>query len=353
MLTDGKSVESILLRSKLFYEKNHVEMLLGQSVENINKNDKSVTLSSEKVLSYSKLVLCIGSNPVYLNLPGETLKGIGYLRDFGDVDRLSKFVKKGKRAVLVGGGYIGLEAAAALRSFGMEVTILESMERILRRVTEPEISAFYTNAHTTRGVNIVTNAQVSAFSGEEQVQEVICNDGQRFPADLVIIGVGVRPNVMLAEKVGIEVDNGIVVNAQMLTSDPDIYAIGDCASFPSPFTEARIRLESVPNANEQAKCAAASLCGKLKTYDAVPWFWSDQFNMKLQIAGLSHGYDNIVLRGDTMSEKFSAWYFKEDILLAVDCINSPADFITAKNLLTARKNPDKHLIALSEKAIIV
>lgn len=353
MLTDGKSVESILLRSELFYEKNHVEMLLGQSVENINKNDKSVTLSSEKVLSYSKLVLCTGSNPIYLNLPGETLKGIGYLRDFGDVDRLSKFVKKGKRAVLVGGGYIGLEAAAALRSFGMEVTILESMDRILRRVTEPEISAFYTNAHTTRGVNIVTNAQVSAFSGEEQVQEVICNNGQRFPADLVIIGVGVRPNVMLAEKVGIEVDNGIVVNAQMLTSDPDIYAIGDCASFPSPLTEARIRLESVPNANEQAKCAAASLCGKLKTYDAVPWFWSDQFNMKLQIAGLSHGYNNMVLRGDTMSEKFSAWYFKEDILLAVDCINSPADFITAKNLLTARKNPDKHLIALSEETILV
>lgn len=352
MLTGKKPVDSTLLRSKLFYEKNNVKMCLGRSVNNINRNDRSVSLSDKKILNYSKLVLCTGSKPIRLNLPGETLEGIGYLRDFDDVQKLSQFVEKGKQAVLIGGGYIGLEAAASLRSFGMEVTVLESMERILKRVTDPKISAFYSNAHAKRGVKIVTNAQVSAFYGEEQVKEVVCSDGRRFPADIVIIGVGVRPNVVLAEEVGIRVDDGIVVNEHMLTSDSNIYAIGDCASFVSPFTKSRIRLESVPNANEQAKCAAASLCGGLKTYDAIPWFWSDQFDIKLQIAGLSHGYDNIVCRGDMMSEKFSVWYYNEETLLAVDCINSPSDFINAKKLLAAKENPDKHLIASSTEAIV-
>jgi 3-phenylpropionate/trans-cinnamate dioxygenase ferredoxin reductase subunit len=279
-----------------------------------------------------------------LNLPGEQLEGIGYLRNYDDTQSLMPYIKEGKSAVVVGGGYIGLETAAALRKAGMVVTVLEGMERVLQRVTSPEISAFYTKAHVTRGVNIVTNAQAIEFVGRHRVEAVKCSNGESYPADMVVIGVGVRPNTALATDAGLNVDNGINIDEFGRTNDPDIFAIGDCTNFPCHFTNTRIRLESVPNAVEQAKSAAAYICGKELPYQALPWFWSDQYDLKLQIAGINTGFDDIVILGNMEDEQVSAWYFAGDRLLAVDAINSTKDFIKAKQLLSEGQSISKQAL---------
>ncbi len=350
-LTGEASLENILLRPETFYGKQNITLKLGETVTAIDHPSKSVTLASGETLPFAKLVIAAGANPIVLNLPGEELDGIGYMRNYDDILNLMPHVQEGKKAVIVGGGYIGLETAAALQKCGMETTILEGLDRVLERITGPEISEFYTAAHTRRDVAIVTNAQVSGFAGDGHVREVLCQDGSSYPADIVVIGVGIRPNIALAERAGLAIDNGVSVDEYSQTEDPDIFAIGDCTSFPSPFTGTRLRLESVPNASEQAKCAAAKICGKDKPYTALPWFWSDQYNIKLQIAGLSTGFDDIVIRGDMDAEKFSGWYYQGDRLLAVDCINAPRDFMLAKKLLSQGENPNKAVVSDTEQAI--
>lgn len=351
LLTGKTTLEKTLLRQQDFYDKFNIQLRLGETVEQISRQHHQITLNNGETLSYSKLALCTGADPIKLNLPGEQLKGIGYLRNYDDIQALEPYVESGKKAVVVGGGYIGLETAAALCKAGMEVTVIEGLDRVLQRVTAPEVSAFYTQAHEKRGVNIVTQAQAVEFIGSndhpETIAAVKCSDGKRYPANLVVIGVGVRPNTALAEEAGLKVDNGIHINEYGQTTDPDIFALGDCTNFPCHLTNTRLRLESVPNAVEQAKSAAAYICDKEKPYQALPWFWSDQYDLKLQIAGINTGFDDIVITGNREDEKISAWYFAGDRLLAVDAINSPADFIKGKKLLSAGESVDKHTLVES------
>ena len=344
LLTQQISFDKTLLRQQSFYGKHNIQLKLGARVKSISRECSQVTLDSGETISYSKLVIATGADPIVLNLPGEQLEGIGYLRNYDDTQSLMPYIKEGKSAVVVGGGYIGLETAAALRKAGMVVTVLEGMERVLQRVTSPEISAFYTKAHVKRGVNIVTNAQAIEFVGRHSVEAVQCSNGESYPADMVVIGVGVRPNTALATDAGLNVDNGINIDEFGRTNDPDIFAIGDCTNFPCHFTNTRIRLESVPNAVEQAKSAAAYICGKELPYQALPWFWSDQYDLKLQIAGINTGFDDIVILGNMEDEQVSAWYFAGDRLLAVDAINSTKDFIKAKQLLSEGQSISKQAL---------
>ena len=344
LLTQQVSFDKTLLRQQSFYDKHNIQLKLGARVKSISREDSQITLDKGETISYSKLVIATGADPIVLNLPGEQLKGIGYLRNYDDAQSLMPYIKEGKSAVVVGGGYIGLETAAALSNAGMVVTVLEGMERVLQRVTSPVISAFYTKAHVTRGVNIVTNAQAMEFVGRHRGEAVKCSNGKSYPADLVVIGVGVYPNTSLATDAGLNVTNGINIDKFGRTEDPNIFAIGDCTNFPCHFTKTRLRLESVPNALEQAKSAAAYICGKELPHQALPWFWSDQYDLKLQIAGINVGFDDIVILGNMEDEQFSAWYFAGDRLLAVDAINSTQDFIKAKQLMSEGQSISKQAL---------
>ena len=333
-LSGEKNEAEILIRPEIFYEKNQVTFQLGVNVESINRAEKKLTLSTGETLAYSKLALCLGSRARQVPIPGSELSGVHYLRTLDDVEAIKQDVHKGKHAVIVGGGYIGLETAAVLNTMGMHVTVLEMMDRVLQRVTAPELSEFYTRIHTEEGVTIKTGAAVSEIVGEERVESINCADGSNYPAELVIIGAGIVPNVELAEAAGLATDNGILVDEFAQTADPDIVAAGDCTNHPNGRLGRNIRLESVPNATEQAKAAAASLCGKQKAYSSFPWFWSDQYDLKLQIAGLNQGYDQIVIRGDhQQGRSFVAWYLRDGQLLAADCVNRAIEFAAAKQLL--------------------
>lgn len=345
-LSGEKDIHDLLIRNEAMYEKANVEFILGTRVDQIDRAHKTLTLSHGEVLSYDKLAICTGSRVRTVNLPGVELEGINYLRDMMDVEKIKPYVGKGKNAVIVGGGYIGLETAASLKKLGMNVTVLEMAPRVLARVTAPELSEFYTRVHAEEGVTIKTGVAVSAFAGEKRVEKVICGDGTEFEADLVVIGVGIIPNVELAESAGLTVENGIVVDEFARTNDPDIVAAGDCANHHNSLYDIRLRLESVPNATEQAKSAAASICGKDKVYSALPWFWSDQYDLKLQIAGLSQGYDQVVIRGDKDSGRsFVAYYLKEGKLISADCVNRPQEFMFSKKIIQEGLSVDPERLA--------
>jgi 3-phenylpropionate/trans-cinnamate dioxygenase ferredoxin reductase subunit len=258
------------------------------------------------------------------------------------VDQIRQLATKGRKAVVIGGGYIGLETSAVLKRLGMEVTILEAASRILERVTTPEISAFYTRIHIEEGVEIHTDAVARSIEGATAVKRVVCSDGQVHEADLVIIGIGIMPATELAEAAGLKVDNGIVVDEYARTSDPDILAAGDCTSHYNPIYQRNIRLESVQNATDQATVAANTICGNLQAYDALPWFWSDQYDIELQIAGLSEGFDQAIMRGDMESSRsFAVFYLKSGQVLAVDAVSKPMEFMIGKRLITRRIRVDQ------------
>ena len=345
-LAGEKTLDEILIRPAKVYEKSEVEFILNTSVESIDRDNKTVRISNDETLSYDKLALTVGSKVRKVNLPGVDLDGVFYLRDLRDVERITPYINPGANAVIVGGGYIGLETAAVLNKKGMNVTVLEMMERVLQRVTAPVISEFYTRIHEEEGVSIRCGVGVSGFKGNGRVAEVLCSDGSGFAADLVIIGVGILPNTALAEAAGLEVDNGIVVNDRAQTSDPDIFAAGDCTNHHNPIYDRRIRLESVQNATDQSRVAAGAACGKEVSYNAVPWFWSEQYDLMLQIAGLSQGYDEIITRGDPGNGRsFAAFYLREGRVIAVDAINKPQEFMFSKKLIPMQKTVDKKRLA--------
>jgi len=351
-LSGEKQVDNILIRPEAQYEKVGIDFMLGQRVTAIDCQARTVSLESGIEVPYTKLALTTGASVRKLNLPGADLKGVMYLRDISDVENIQPYVIPGKKAVIVGGGYIGLETAAMLRKIGMDVTVLEAADRVLNRVTAPVMSAFYTRVHEEEGVRIVTNAGVTGFAGDKRVQEVLCGDDASYSADLVIVGIGVIPNTGIAEAAGLETDNGICVDAHCRTSDPDIVAAGDCANHHNVFYDMRLRLESVQNAMDQAKVAAATLCGREIQYNALPWFWSDQYDLKLQIAGLSNGYDDVVVRGDSEAgRKFSAFYYSGGKVIAVDAINSPQEFMIGKQIITQSLAVNKSQLANSEVPI--
>lgn len=334
-LTGGKSLDEILIRQPIAYSQANVDFMLGAEVSGINRDAKTVSLSNGHTLPYDKLVLTTGARVRKVNCPGSDLKGVYYLRDANDVQAIKGAAGPAKNVVIVGGGYIGLETAASLRKMGLEVTVLEAMDRVLQRVTSPELSAFYTRIHTEEGVNIVTSTMLESIEGDKKVTGVVCQGGQRFDADMVIIGIGVIPNTELAEACGLDVDNGIVVDEFARTSDPDILAAGDVTNHYNPIYDRRIRLESVQNANDQAVIAAHTICGKEKAYNALPWFWSDQYDLKLQIAGLNHGFDRVIIRGDIEGGRsFAAFYLADDKVLAVDAVNRPQEFMVARKALS-------------------
>lgn len=333
-LSGEKSAHDLLIRGADVYTRFGIEFRLGERVESINRSGKTITLRSGEELAYGKLAICTGTRVQTVSLPGSALAGVHYLRNIEDINRIKLDVRPEGRAVIVGGGYIGLETAAVLNKLGMRVTVLEMAPRVLARVTAQQVSEFFQRVHGEEGVDIRTSMAVSGFEGEARVERVVCADGSHFPVDLVIIGVGVTPNVELATAAELATGNGILVDAFARTSDPDIVAAGDCTMHPSPFY-GYIRLESVPNATEQAKSAAATLCGKEKPYTALPWFWSDQYDIKLQIAGLNEGYDQVVVRGNrSVGRSFSAFYLKMGKLVAADCVNRPQEFMVSKNLIS-------------------
>ena len=335
LLNGEKTADQIELFKSTVYDKANIEFMLGVTVESINRDAKTITLHNGETLHYDKLGLCTGARVRELPIPGHDLSGIFYLRTLADAQAIQAQVKAGNKAVIVGGGYIGLETAASLRKLGMEVTVLEMMHRVLERVTAPELSEYYSLLHESHGVTIYTEAQAIEFEGNAngQVTRVVCNKDLTLDADLVIVGIGVIPNTEIAEAAGLQADNGIIVDAYAQTTDPDIVAAGDCTNHPNDVLGFRLRLESVPNATEQARTAAASICGNQKAYHSLPWFWSDQYDVKLQIAGFNRGYDRVVVRGEPASNQFVAWYLKSDKILAADCINSSKEFMQAKKII--------------------
>ena len=336
LLMKEKTPEELEIFKPTVYEKSKIEFMLGVNVEKIDRSAKTVELDNGETISYHKLGLCTGARVRKLDIPGANLKGVHYLRTLADAQAIQADVKEGGKAVIVGGGYIGLETAASLRKLGMEVTVLEMMDRVLERVTAPELSEYYTELHKRHGVEIITSAQARALLGEDRVEKVQCNHGLILDADLVIIGIGVAPNTELAQAADLAVENGIVVDEFAATEDPDIVAAGDCTYHPNDVLGFKLRLESVPNAMDQSRAAAASINGTQKAYHALPWFWSDQYNIKLQIAGFNRGYERVVLRGEPSSDNFVAWYMKGNTVLAADCINSPKEFMQAKKLIAQK-----------------
>ncbi len=334
--------ERLWLRSNAYYAENNVTMKLGLRVTAIDRAAKTVTAGGE-VLAYDHLVLTTGSTPRRLPSPiGGDLAGVYTVRTLADVDAMRAEFQAGRRVVIVGGGYIGLEAAAVARKFGLEVTVLEMAPRILQRVAAPETSDYIRKLHTDHGVTILESTGLDRLLGEGRVTGVRLQDGRELPADFVIAGVGILPGQALAEAAGLELENGIKTDAQGRTSDPAIWSAGDCASF--PYKGGRIRLESVGNAIDQAEVVAENIMGAGKDYAAKPWFWSDQYECKLQIAGLNTGYDNIVTRGPD-GEAVSFWYYQGDTLLAVDAMNDPRGYMVGKRLIEMGKSPTKAQVA--------
>lgn len=340
-LSGARGIEDIMIRPPAVYKNSGIRFALGMTVDGIDRDNKCLLLDDGHPVPYDKLVLAVGARVRKVDIPGAELEGVFYLRDINDVQQIRHFTDRAKNAVIVGGGYIGLETASSLRRLGMEVTVLEAMPRVLQRVTATEVSDFYSRIHTEEGVNIVTGTQVEAIVGEKGVEAVVCGDGTRYPADLVVIGVGVIPNTELASSAGLAVENGIVVDEYARTSDEDILAAGDCTSHFNPIYGRQVRLESVQNAIDQATVAAKTVCGELQPYSALPWFWSDQYDLKLQIAGLNQGYTDVVIRGDIEgSRSFAAFYLREGKLLAVDAINRPREFMLGKKLIVGEIDVD-------------
>jgi 3-phenylpropionate/trans-cinnamate dioxygenase ferredoxin reductase component len=328
--------ERLFLRPAAFYAEKNVALEQSARVEEIEPAAHRVRLRDGRTLAYDRLLLATGSRARSLEVPGADLPGVHYLRTITDVDAITASLAPGARVLLVGAGYIGLEVAAVARLRGFEVTVLEAADRVMSRTVSVEVSAFYAACHRAAGVAIHCGAAVKALHGATRATNVETADGRTFDCDAVIAGIGIVPNVELAAGAGLPCSNGIVVDELAQTADPHIVAAGDCTNHPLPLFERRVRLESVPNAIHQAKVAAATLLGAPAPYSEVPWFWSDQYDLKLQIAGLSAGYDEVVVRGDPGARSFAAFYLRAGQLLAVDAVNSPREFIAGKKLVANR-----------------
>ncbi len=336
-------LERLFLRPESFYEEQNITLRLGERVSAIDPQAKTVSIGDD-VLSYDHLALTTGSDPRRLPAAiGGDLEGVHVVRDLAHVDSMGPWVTEGAKALIVGGGYIGLEAAAVCAKRGVKVTLVEMADRILQRVAAPETSDYFRELHTGYGADIREGVGLDRLVGENgKVTGAILSDGTELDVDFVVVGVGIAPSTQLAEMAGLELDNGIRTDAQGRTSDPSIWAAGDCASF--PHRGERIRLESVPNAIDQAEIVAQNILGADKDYTAKPWFWSDQYDVKLQIAGLNTGYDRVVTR-EGEGQTVSFWYYKGDQLIAVDAMNDPRAYMVGKRLIELGKTADPAVVA--------
>ncbi|WP_271784635.1 NAD(P)/FAD-dependent oxidoreductase [Aquimarina algiphila] len=344
-LANKDAIEKNFLKSVESYEKENIVLKLGVTVTSINRSENSVILKDGSVQVYDKLILATGARPIIPSIKGiETISNLYSLRTAEDVENIRNAltISQHKSVVVIGGGYIGLEVAASLQKMGASVTVLEREKRILARVTAPEMSTFFKELHAKNGVDVQTDKNVISFNAKAGVNTVICSDGSSFEADIVIVGVGIHVNLELAKNAGLEIENGIRVDATAQTNDKDIYAIGDCTFHHNPHYDRFIRLESVQNAVDQAKVAAAAICGKPLVYDTLPWFWSDQYDIKLQMVGLSTGYNKVLIRNEeSENPKFSIWYFKDDTLLAVDAVNNAKAYVLGTKFIKGNKKIDQ------------
>ena len=337
--------DRLWLRAPEFWAENNVELRLGQPVSAIDPTAKTVTVGGE-VLEYDHLALTTGSTPRRLpaSIGGE-LEGVFTVRTLADVDAMRGEFVAGSKVIIVGGGYIGLEAAAVASKLGLDVTVLEMAPRILQRVAAPETSDYVRSMHQAHGVKVLESTGLDRLVGTSLVSGALLKDGRTLPADFVIVGVGITPNSHLAEAAGLVIDNGIATDELGRTSDLSIWSAGDCASF--PWQGGRIRLESVGNAIDQAETVAANILGAGQPYQARPWFWSDQYDLKLQIAGLNIGYDHIVTRKGE-GEAVSFWYYRAADLLAVDAMNDSRAYMVGKRLIEMGKSPAPEVIGQTE-----
>lgn len=331
-LAGEHGLQKVHLRPRRFYEDRGIQVRTGVRVEAIDRSARTLAASNGETLPYAKLLLATGSRPRRLDSPGSDLPGIHYLRTIADADAIRAEMAPGRKLAVIGGGYIGLEVAAVCIEAGMQVRVIEMESRILQRVAAPSMSKFYHSLHASRGVSLHTGLKVSGFAGEGRVRQVLCGE-QAFAADLVVLGIGIAPNMELAAAAGLPCDNGIVVDDRCRTADPDIFAIGDCTNHPNPILNRRLRLESVPNAMEQARVAAANICGGDRQYASVPWFWSDQYEIKLQMLGFAADGDLEVVRGEPAENRFAIFHLKDGALAAADAVNSPREFMLCKQLM--------------------
>ncbi|HLH45002.1 MAG TPA: FAD-dependent oxidoreductase [Bryobacteraceae bacterium] len=333
----GKQSEAqVLLRPEGFYRDRNIRLLRGERVAAIETFEHRARLASGAAIRYDALVLATGASNRALAAPGGHRDGVCYLRTLDEAIEIKQRMEQAQRVLVIGGGFIGLEIAASARALKKEVTVVETQPRLMARVTAPVVSEFLRRCHESQGIEVLVNARVREIRAKGgRACEAVLEDGAAREADLAVAGIGVEPRTELAEAAGLGVSNGIAVDEFLRTADRRIYAIGDCAEYPSALAGSRVRLESVQNAVDQAACVAKGIAGKPEPYRATPWFWSDQFDIRLQMAGLAAGYDRMVLRGRPENGKFSVFYFRGGALCAVDSINRPADHLAARRLITA------------------
>ena len=332
-LEDSIGKERLYFKKLEFFTENKVQLYLGLSAEKLEIDNQKVYLSDNSELEFDKLVFATGSRVRYLDFPGSELKSIFYLRDLDDAEAIKKDLETSDNLVIIGAGYIGLEAAAIAAKKNKIVTIIEMADRVMNRTVDPQISEYYLNLHQSYGVKFHFNTSLETINKVSDSLEVVCSDGTEVKADSVLIGAGVVPNIELAEEAGIYCDNGIVVDEFGQTNFKNIYACGDCTNHPNKILNKNLRLESVHNAMEQAKTVASSIMNNPMEYSQVPWFWSDQYDHKLQIVGLSGDHDLVTMRGNTNDAKFMLFYTKDEELIAVDAINNPKEFLISRKLV--------------------
>ncbi len=348
-LTSADAIEKNALKSAESYQKSRIELKLGHSVSMVNRSEKNITLDNGDVQAYDTLVLATGARPIIPPIDGlKEASNVFALRTANDVEQIRKAMNaegSQKNVVVIGGGYIGLETAASLKKLGANVTVLEREERILARVTAPEMSDFFEKLHAANDVAVLTNKNVVAITKDGALNRIECADSTSYEADIIIVGVGIHVNLELAKEAGLEIENGIKVD-QEAKAATDIYAIGDCTYHYNPHYDRFIRLESVQNAVDQAKIAAAAICDKKPVYNTIPWFWSDQYDVKLQMVGLSTGYNKLVKRiEEGAANKFSIWYFKDDELLAVDAVNNAKAYVLGTKFIKNKNTIDQLKLA--------
>ena len=345
VLSGAMPLEKTFLRKPTFYEDKAIELRTGAGVEAIDRAARSVRLFSGESLAYDKLILATGSRLRRLKVPGADLPGVYYLRGIDDSLAIKAQLKAGANIVIIGGGYIGLEVAASAAKAGAKVTLIEAMDRVMTRVTSETVSRFFQDEHRRHGVELKLNTGVTALEGEGKVERVVAGDGSVLPADMVVVGIGILAADELAVAAGLTCDNGIVVDEFTQTSDPAIWAIGDVTNHPNALLGGRFRLESVQNAISQGQTTAKAILGRATAYAEVPWFWSDQYDLKLQTAGIRHPSDQEVVRGDPANRKFSVCYLRGGTLAAIDTIANLKDFMPAKKLIAEKRPVDPERLA--------
>lgn len=336
-LSREKTFDRLYLRPPHFWAEKGIDLLLGCEVNEVDAERRQLRLADGRTLGYGKLVWATGGDARRLTCPGSELPGIFTVRNRADCDGLMAEIDQGARQfVVIGGGYIGLEAAAVLSKMGCSVTLLEAAERVLARVAGPDLSEFFAAEHRAHGVDIRTDCAVAGFEGDMRVSGVRLEDGSIIAADAVIVGIGIVPAVAPLSAAGAMGDNGVAVDEFCRTSLADVFAVGDCAAFSCSYCDDTVlRVESVQNANDQATCAAKAIAGSAVPYRAIPWFWSNQFDLRLQTAGISQGYDRVVVRGEIASRSFSIIYLKAGRIIALDCVNSVKDYVQGRKLVEA------------------